>query len=346
MLAWRLLTEIKPYSDCKNEKLKKKIQKTNDDGDDDDLFNASIRSLLLLQGIPIQLIELIKSCLCKDPIKRPTSLQCLTTLREISKLHFLTLKDIFFSYSRKDDVFLQIIRNQLLSMGYRLWFDDHDMKHDITQSIQNGIENSKVFLACVSNNYQTSEYCRQELMYAKACKKPIITILLNNDNSKNNNTFQWIDPEIQDLCQMKDCLFVDMSSFINQSLSCFQKEVVRHYEKDNDNRFRLVMKTLNGLFSIYGLHPTHPYEYENWLLQGRSKGRKEDDGCFFQLYLIGTAFITFCAVFFTGTWPDFITYIMNCFIPMIFIQVTCDSSSLIRYIFLQESLEEEDRLYE
>lgn len=373
MIAWQLLTERKPYSDCETlldfiDKLKKRIPKPNDPDDDsevdDDFFDESLTLSLLQQGIPIQLIELIKSCLSKNPGKRPTSLQCLTTLLELSNSRLLTLKDIFFSYSRKDDAFLQIIRNQLLLMGYRLWFDHHDMKHDIMQSIQKGIDNSKVFLACVSNNYQTSEYCRQELKYAKECKKPIITILLNhnNDNSnKSNNTLQWIDKEIQDLCQMKDCLFVDMSSFMNQSFSCsFQTEVVGHYEEDNDyNRFREVMKTLNGLFSGYGLHPAHPSEYEmtqskrmNCFLQGRSKERKgEDDEHFFQLYLIGSigipAFITFCAVFFTGTWPDFITYIMNCFIPMIFIQITCDpfSSSLIRYLFLQESLEEEDRLY-
>lgn len=111
------------------------------------------------------------------------------------------LKDIFISYSSKDeDIALDIFKH-LEKKGFSCWFAPRDVKpgENFADEIMLGLENSKILLLVFSKNSETSKYVIQEVEKAYLTNKGILPINIDNSLPKNDdmktflNNKQWLE---------------------------------------------------------------------------------------------------------------------------------------------------------
>ena len=89
---------------------------------------------------------------------------------------------IFVSYSHKDHetVYPIIMRMQL--EGYRVWYDEGiDPGTIYAQNITDHIDNCQYFIAFATGNFYESDFCQNEIDYARSLKKNLLIIYLNED---------------------------------------------------------------------------------------------------------------------------------------------------------------------
>jgi len=84
---------------------------------------------------------------------------------------------VFISYSRKDRAFVHQLISLFAEENINFW---HDAKLETgvvwDEELESRIARCGVFLACVSDNYQNSKYCRRELKFADASEKTILPV--------------------------------------------------------------------------------------------------------------------------------------------------------------------------
>lgn len=73
------------------------------------------------------------------------------------------------------------IKEQLKEKGYQVWIDVEQIYGSSLSSVAEAIENSSVFLMCVSEKYYLSPSCRLEAEYAVRLQKPIIPLIMQPD---------------------------------------------------------------------------------------------------------------------------------------------------------------------
>ena len=79
-------------------------------------------------------------------------------------------------YKNKDEVMKML--NYLTLANLTAWTDKDEMKQgSIDEHMMNGINNSQVFVACISTKYKDSENCMSEINYAKASGKDIVYVV-------------------------------------------------------------------------------------------------------------------------------------------------------------------------
>ena len=71
--------------------------------------------------------------------------------------------DFFVSYSSEDDAIVTQIFKSLEQMGAKCWFAPRDSAGRYAKSISEAIENSKVFLLCLSKNAASSDHVLNEI---------------------------------------------------------------------------------------------------------------------------------------------------------------------------------------
>jgi serine/threonine protein kinase len=199
MLMWEVFAEKKPFSELRN----------------DILLASSVHSGKrpgidqLVPGTPTSVIDLIQACWSTDRSARKTAIECVQALQLNQQLFDENKFDIFLSHAWVDKPLLSQVFFLLTKIGYRVWYDQNDMGSDLQHSMRSGIENSKVVIACLNSKYQSRENCLFELRYAAglAPVKPIVTLVIEE------NPFSWASPEILEICQLKQKLFVDLSRF-------------------------------------------------------------------------------------------------------------------------------------
>jgi hypothetical protein len=86
--------------------------------------------------------------------------------------------DIMISYSHKDEDICRRIYNALIKAEYRVWIDFDQMHGNVMDSMAQAIEQSKMILICMSEQYRRSNYCRAEAHYAFQRQLKIVPILL------------------------------------------------------------------------------------------------------------------------------------------------------------------------
>ena len=120
--------------------------------------------------------------------------------------------DIFFSYNWNIQPFAMYLVTLLRELGFKVWFDTAinpsiapcNMKHDMQESMRNGIKNATVFLCLLTDAYQKSTNCLFELDEADKEKKPIIVLVAEDKmkvatnwsvdtNSKAKFYNMWVD---------------------------------------------------------------------------------------------------------------------------------------------------------
>lgn len=88
---------------------------------------------------------------------------------------------IFFSYAhRNNDAALQII-GRLMDAGYRVWYDEGiDPGTEFAEIIAAHVKGCSYFMALMSPAYLDSEYCKDELDYARNLNKPRVLVYLQD----------------------------------------------------------------------------------------------------------------------------------------------------------------------
>jgi male-specific lethal 1 len=85
---------------------------------------------------------------------------------------------IMISYASQTLNNVQVIREALQTLGFKVWIDLQDMREHIYEDMAYGVENSSHVIACVSEFYQNSLCSQKELSYAMRIKKPVIPIIV------------------------------------------------------------------------------------------------------------------------------------------------------------------------
>jgi hypothetical protein len=83
----------------------------------------------------------------------------------------------FVSYARKDADFIGKVIQYFDRTGINYWHDDSiDPGNKWEEKLEERIANCSVLIACLSQEFQLSKYCRRELKFADLIGKPIVPI--------------------------------------------------------------------------------------------------------------------------------------------------------------------------
>ncbi len=83
----------------------------------------------------------------------------------------------FISYAHINVDFVRILLQQLDAEGIRYWYDTSiPVGGTWDEELENRIRNAAVLIACVSDAYQESKYCKRELKFADLISKKILPI--------------------------------------------------------------------------------------------------------------------------------------------------------------------------
>lgn len=86
---------------------------------------------------------------------------------------------IFFSYSHRDSAIVIPIVEKMQEAGFRIWYDQGiEAGSEWAQYISTHILNCSVFVALLSDNYDQSPNCHDEVHMAKTYRKDILSIYL------------------------------------------------------------------------------------------------------------------------------------------------------------------------
>ena len=90
--------------------------------------------------------------------------------------------DIFISYAHgPGNHIVKKLVNYLQNVrGLRIWFDEKNIEHDMVESMRTGIEQSKCFIAVLSQKYEDSPWCLRETHHAIRMGIPVIPVKVNN----------------------------------------------------------------------------------------------------------------------------------------------------------------------
>ncbi|XP_028394975.1 uncharacterized protein LOC114519108 [Dendronephthya gigantea] len=81
----------------------------------------------------------------------------------------------FLSHKAKDKPILRTFKNGLAFLGYPTWLDESDMPYGYLQpALKASIEECDCFIAWLNEEYFNSDYCTEELLYAKQLGKIIL----------------------------------------------------------------------------------------------------------------------------------------------------------------------------
>jgi len=107
--------------------------------------------------------------------------------------------DVFISYSQADSDFSRTLNDHLQAKGKTTWFDQESIAptENFQEEIHRGIEASDNFLFIISPDSINSDYCADEVEYAKEWNKRIITVLHRPVKIEELHPFlkrvEWID---------------------------------------------------------------------------------------------------------------------------------------------------------
>ena len=114
----------------------------------------------------------------------PTELHC-EFISESKKNANNLMSDVFLSYASEDKEVMEQVRRILMRQGLTIWTNKTDIKSgtQFQREIQKGIEGADNLVYFLSNAGVNSEYCQQELTYARSLSKRIIPLRLERVES-------------------------------------------------------------------------------------------------------------------------------------------------------------------
>lgn len=112
---------------------------------------------------------------------------CVAIVVVLQLFRHLCMRDIFLSHAwnpksrRQEALSFEVDRFFREKRGYRVWFDNEDMGHDLDCSMCCGILRSGCVVALISENYAKSENCKKELRWAQLFCKPVVACRVESD---------------------------------------------------------------------------------------------------------------------------------------------------------------------
>lgn len=91
-------------------------------------------------------------------------------------------KEIFLSYNWGIKESVKKLETNLKTEGFTVWLDTHELRaqHHLHSQIERSIENSRVFICCITQKYCESENCGLEFHLAYTLKKPMIVLMIED----------------------------------------------------------------------------------------------------------------------------------------------------------------------
>ncbi|CAF1223664.1 unnamed protein product [Adineta ricciae] len=134
--------------------------------------------------------------------------------------------DIMISYSHKEKALCHQLYQELTRTNYRVWIDFDQMHGNVMDAMAQAIEQSRVVILCISEQYRKSNYCRAEAHYAFQCQRKIIPILVQ----KHYKPDGWL------LFLIGQLLYVDFTKHeFDQAMNMLLKELSLN-ETNESNR--------------------------------------------------------------------------------------------------------------
>ena len=95
---------------------------------------------------------------------------------------------IFISYSHRDRERVFPVLDAMRERGYRFWYDaDIQAGRQWTDELAASIAKCAVFVPFASDSYGASEYCMQEIRYAKSKKATVSPAFLTDTSALSDN---------------------------------------------------------------------------------------------------------------------------------------------------------------
>ena len=106
-------------------------------------------------------------------------------------------KDVFISYSSKENSTAYTIRDVLERNGISCWMAPESIPYgsDYSEEIPRGIEESSVFLLLVSDNAQASRWVKNEMLKAVSLGKTIIPFFISKCEMTESFDFSLGGPQ-------------------------------------------------------------------------------------------------------------------------------------------------------
>jgi hypothetical protein len=137
--------------------------------------------------------------------QRLSAIECFSILDNSALTLSAASYDVFFSHTWSSKPFLSHVHYLLCRTGYKVWYDQLDMGHDLDGSMKGGISNSNIVLVCLNKSYQERPNCMKELRWAVSFAKEIVVLVIEKD------VFSWANEEVKCLCKLSTKMFVDIS---------------------------------------------------------------------------------------------------------------------------------------
>jgi hypothetical protein len=97
------------------------------------------------------------------------------------------IKDLFVSYSWKDEISVKELCQKLAEKGVKLWLDRNEIIYgNLGDLISTGLNQSKIFMCCASQNYNNSDNALKEFNLAVSLGKKIIIVLFEKFIDEND----------------------------------------------------------------------------------------------------------------------------------------------------------------
>jgi hypothetical protein len=107
------------------------------------------------------------------------------------------MTDLFISYSRKDIEFARLLTSELKRHGQGAWIDWQDIPGgaDWLAEIHQSIENADTTVFIITRHSLTSEFCNQELEYARRFNKRILPVIRQRIEDDTDEIVKgtWLD---------------------------------------------------------------------------------------------------------------------------------------------------------
>jgi len=148
--------------------------------------------------------------------------------------------DVFISYNWDVKPAVKQLYQELTSKhNLRVWLDEYELGQSrLADELASAIDNSSVFLCCITKKYSESENCKDELDFAKNLKKKMVVLMFERiDMEELGGVGFIIGPKVRFNCYKNPEMFKSWSGheMFNSILSAIKEAINEHLSLTGSN---------------------------------------------------------------------------------------------------------------